>query len=106
MFFEGYEASPRWQATVEYDGHNGRQTILLMDDRLDKGRYYWFIVHYRGRWPWQAIRAFDARGTARLVAEGKIRLIKGTWPAVVADILAPLQMENDWRLNIGMENGP
>jgi len=82
------EESRHWRATVEYHGSRGQQTVYLMDDGLMGGCSYWFIAHYQGQWPWDAIRDFDPGATVRMIAAGKMRLIKGRWPESVANMLA------------------
>jgi hypothetical protein len=85
MRLEALENTCRWRATVDYRGSQGLQSICLMEDW--EGRYYWFIADFPGDWPWEAVRRWEPRATARMVQEGKMRLVKGEWPDVVCGII-------------------
>jgi hypothetical protein len=84
---EVMERSRHWRATAEYHGSRGLSVACLMADSLIEGQYYWFLTQFRGVQPWGSVRAFDAGVTACLVLAGKLRLLKGEWPAAVSRIL-------------------
>jgi hypothetical protein len=83
MRLKDLERSRNWQATVEYYGSGGQQTICLLHDGIINGGHHWFIPDYAGARPWGTVRKFDPRAAARMVASGKMRLVKGQWPRSV-----------------------
>ena len=84
MRLEALEKTDSWQATAVYDGSQGRLTLCLLHDELTTGGFYWVVADYRGQWPWDAVRNFNPAATAHMVARGKLRLVKGHWPELVA----------------------
>jgi hypothetical protein len=82
MSRELLETSRLWQATVEYHGSRGPQTVYLMDDGLIAGGYYWLVANNRTQWP-ETVRPYDPKATARMIEAGKMRLLKGQWPDLV-----------------------
>ena len=80
------ESSRRWRATAEYHGSRGPRTVYLMDDGLIGSSYYWLLTTER-QWP-SAVWAYDHTSAARMIAAGKMRLVKGQWPDDVLKLLA------------------